>query len=268
MVVIHPKPSLWNREYNSSRRPRRDASNLSNAESPSKRMRIAYEKSGGLTPESSRQREDYFLNTSPEVFGKLWGMSWITDSKEFAHEEVELGTVFERGDNWMQNLGKDVMRSLKVRQEYYQREPQHQIFKDRSKKLLDQSWREEIDIMVQSFKRALLCKNCGQHHHGEGLSFVAEVLRESLKTKDPLTINVATLDGYRNEAQKRGEDFLLELKEKAPNCKGARKMWRKKAGDGRDRGDSGVSITAELEKLKVECLYEKVNNEDAMQTEE
>jgi hypothetical protein len=233
-------------------------------------MRIAYEKSGGLTPESSRRREDYFLNISPDVFGKLWEMSWIADSKEFAHEEVELDTVFERGDNWMQTLGGEhVMRSLEVRQRYHQEKGKHQVFQDRSKELLDQSWRAEVDIMVRTFKRALLCKNCGQHHLPRALTLAAEIIRECLRTKDPITVNQAMLDEFRHAAQQAGEDLLSEVEKKASKCMGTRKIWRKKIGEGRDRGDSGVSVTAELEKFKVVCLYEeKANKEDVMETGE
>jgi hypothetical protein len=261
MVVVRsaPFPMPVDPERPSTPLPKEDAETAS-PESPTKKRRTTYELDKTLTPKGLSKREEYFLNTTPDL-GKGWEAAWIAKSKH-SFQEIPLDTKFERRDHWMTGLGytgkdfinvgeTDTLGSLALRQKYYRVEPQHRLAKERAKVLLVQTWNTIVDEMVGAFKYAMRCKNCENHHLPDGLANVVGVLDEILRTRDPNVVDQAWLDEFREVACQSGEELLLEMAEKDPVCRGTRKVWSRKPNDARSRADSGVSMTCDFqEKLK------------------
>jgi hypothetical protein len=235
-----------------------------NPESPTKKRRTTYEQKGKFVPKGLLTREEYILDTKPDLSKGFGAMSFWQSKppKQFIHEEIPLDTKFERRDHWMTGLGymgkdfinvgeTDEMGPLAMRQKYYRVEPQHRIAKERARVLLHQTWKTIVDGMVQVFKDAMRCKNCEKHHLPDGLANVVGVLDEILRTKDPNDVDQAWLEDFREVACQSAEELLAEMMEKDPACRGTRKVYTRKPNDTRGRADSGVSMTAGFEeKLK------------------
>ena len=241
---------------------RKKMPNLSALKSPTKKRRTTYEQNRKLAPKGLSTRAEHFLDTLPNL-GNSWEAKWTSHSKLFFLEEIPLDTKLERRDHCITALGymgKDFIRvgetdtlgPLATRQKYYRVEPQHQFSKNRARMLLDQTWSKVVDEMVEVFKHAMRCKNCGNYYLPDGVANVVGVLDEILRTKDPNVIGQPWLDDFREVARQSGRELLLEMMEKDPICRGTRKVWSRIPIDVRGRADSGVSIIADFEeKLKL-----------------
>ncbi len=211
------------------------------------------EQSESLTP--PHQSDDCFLkllDCPPQSLEKNFEEAWAAQRKNIVPMEVPLYTEFERGVNWLNRIGQNVMGSLERTQQWY-RQDTNKIAKARSKELLERDWECSKSLILNYFKNALRCCNCRDIHVEGEFTMKYNSLKMTLDGICPTTVNQAMLDLIREKACEMGGEHLLDVKRS--RCQGTKMVWREKVVDEKyscDRTNSVVGLTNELEGIKME----------------